>query len=118
MSGLLIVNPRASGVHDALVEQVRDALPGRSRSCSPSAAVMPGRSRTRTSEDVDAIYVFSGDGTYNEVLNGVTSEIPLGFVPGGGTSVLPRALGLPRDPVGAARPSRERRRPGRSGSAG
>ena len=28
----------------------------------------------------------------------------LGFVPGGGTSVLPRALGLPRDPLAAARP--------------
>ena len=28
---------------------------------------------------------------------------PVGFVPGGGTSVLPRALGLPRDPVAAAR---------------
>ena len=28
--------------------------------------------------------------------------MPLGFVPGGGTSVLPRALGLPRDPVQAA----------------
>ena len=28
---------------------------------------------------------------------------PLGFLPGGGTSVLPRALGLPRDPVAAAR---------------
>jgi diacylglycerol kinase family enzyme len=27
----------------------------------------------------------------------------LGFVPGGGTSVLPRALGLPRDPLEAAR---------------
>ena len=26
----------------------------------------------------------------------------LGFVPGGGTSVLPRALGLPRDPIAAA----------------
>jgi diacylglycerol kinase family enzyme len=30
-------------------------------------------------------------------------DIPIGFVPGGGTSVLPRALGLPRDPVEAAR---------------
>ncbi len=30
-------------------------------------------------------------------------ETTLGFVPGGGTSVLPRALGLPRDPVEAAR---------------
>jgi diacylglycerol kinase family enzyme len=37
------------------------------------------------------------------VLNGVDRETPVGFVPGGGTSVLPRALGLPRDPVAAAR---------------
>jgi diacylglycerol kinase family enzyme len=51
----------------------------------------------------DAILVFSGDGTYNEALNGSDGSIPFGFLPGGGTSVLPRALGLPRDPVGAAR---------------
>ena len=43
----------------------------------------------RTHEaSVDAFYVFSGDGTYNEVLNGVTGQVPLGFIPGGGTSVL------------------------------
>ncbi len=29
--------------------------------------------------------------------------MPFGFLPGGGTSVLPRALGLPRDPIAAAR---------------
>jgi diacylglycerol kinase family enzyme len=29
--------------------------------------------------------------------------VPIGFLPGGRTSVLPRALGLPRDPVEAAR---------------
>ena len=52
--------------------------------------------------EVDAIYVFAGDGTFNEVLNGVSAGVPLGFLPGGGTSVLPRALGLPRDPVAAA----------------
>ena len=51
----------------------------------------------------DRIYVFSGDGGFNEALNGSDGRIPLGFVPGGGTSVLPRALGLPRDPVEAAR---------------
>ena len=37
------------------------------------------------------------------MLNGVDGTIPVGFIPGGGTSVLPRALGLPRDPVAAAR---------------
>jgi diacylglycerol kinase family enzyme len=56
----------------------------------------------RNAGDVEAIYVFGGDGTFNEVLNGVERDVPLGFVPGGGTSVLPRALGLPRDPGRAA----------------
>jgi len=47
--------------------------------------------------------VFSGDGGFNEVLNGVErSDQPVGFLPGGGTSVLSRALGLPRDAVEAA----------------
>ena len=49
------------------------------------------------------IYVFSGDGGFNEALNGSDGGTPLGFVPGGGTSVLPRAFGLPRDPIEAAR---------------
>ena len=30
----------------------------------------------------EAIYVFSGDGTYNEVINGLRADIPVGFVPG------------------------------------
>jgi len=51
----------------------------------------------------DALYVFGGDGTYNEVLNGIDTTTPIGLIPGGGTSVLPRALGLPKDPVAAAR---------------
>src|SRR4029079_10276591 len=39
----------------------------------------------------------------NEALNGADGAVPFGFLPGGGTSVLPRALGLSRDPVTAAR---------------
>ena len=50
----------------------------------------------------DAIVVFAGDGTYNEAVNGAAGRIPFGFVPGGGASVFPRALGLSRDPVVAA----------------
>lgn len=41
------------------------------------------------------------------MLNGVDTTTPLGLIPGGGASVLPRALGLPRDPVAAARRARE-----------
>ena len=64
------------------------------------------------------IFAFGGDGVFNEVLNGADGTRPLGFVPGGGTNVLPRALGLPRDPVaGGARARRARSRAGsRSGA--
>ena len=50
-----------------------------------------------------AIVVFSGDGGFNEALNGLHADVPIGFLPGGGASVLPRALGLPSDAVAAAR---------------
>lgn len=50
----------------------------------------------------EAVVVFSGDGGFNEGLNGLESDVPIGFLPGGGTSVLSRALGLPRDPIAAA----------------
>jgi diacylglycerol kinase family enzyme len=50
-----------------------------------------------------ALYIFSGDGVFNEALNGLQAVVPVGFVPGGGANVLPRALGLPRDPVDVAR---------------
>jgi diacylglycerol kinase family enzyme len=53
--------------------------------------------------DVERIYVFAGDGGYNEVVNGLDRDIPVGLIPGGSTSVLPRALGIPRDPQEAAR---------------
>ena len=51
----------------------------------------------------DAVVVYSGDGGFNEALNGLQGDVPIGFLPGGGTSVLTRALGLPLDPVEAAR---------------
>src|SRR4051812_50183329 len=43
-----------------------------------------------------------GDGTMNEVLNGVGARVPLGVLPCGGTSVLARAMGLSREPTAAA----------------
>jgi diacylglycerol kinase family enzyme len=44
-----------------------------------------------------AVFVLGGDGTANEVVNGVGDRLPIGVLPAGGTSVLPRVLGLPRD---------------------
>jgi len=43
----------------------------------------------------DSVFVLGGDGTANEVVNGVGDRLPIGVLPAGGTSVLPRALGLP-----------------------
>ena len=102
-SSLLIVNPHASGVTDALLEQVRAALPAPLEVVRTERGGHAGEIANAHEGAVDAIYVFSGDGTYNEVLNGLTADVPLGFIPGGGTSVLPRALGTGRDPVAAAR---------------
>jgi diacylglycerol kinase family enzyme len=101
MAALLIVNPFATGVDEHRLAAVRAALPAGVETMLTTA---PGEA-TRIARDAgtpDAIYVFGGDGTYNEVLNGIVGDVPLGFLPGGGTSVLPRALRLPRNPVRAA----------------
>jgi diacylglycerol kinase family enzyme len=101
---VLIVNPFASKVTTARVEQVRAALPG-----NPDVRLTQARghatalTREAVVTGAPAVYVFSGDGGFNEVLNGIDGSTPVGLIPGGGTSVLPRALGLPRDPIAAAR---------------
>jgi len=97
---LLIVNPYASGVNDKRAEQVRHAL----GDVEVARTEHPGHATelARASGDAEAVYMFSGDGGFNEVLNGIGPETAVGFIPGGGANVLPRALGLPRDPVAAA----------------
>jgi diacylglycerol kinase family enzyme len=99
---LLIVNPFASGVDEHRLAAVQAALPDGTETRLTTAAG-EATAIARAAGDVDAIYVLGGDGTYNEVLNGLELDVPLGFLPGGGTSVLPRALGLPRDPIAAAK---------------
>jgi diacylglycerol kinase family enzyme len=98
---LLIVNPFASRVSDERVEQVVAAL----GDVDVRYTERPGHATelAREAGGSDRLYVFSGDGGFNEVLNGVSGEVAIGLIPGGGASVLTRALGLPRDPVAAAR---------------
>ena len=101
---VLIVNPRATRVTEEGVAAVERAL----MRVAYLRTLRTERARhavelAREAQDADAIIVFSGDGTFNEVLNGIErDDLPVGFVPGGGTSVLPRALGLPREPEEAA----------------
>src|SRR5215208_7684707 len=97
---LLIVNPFASGVSDGLVAEVCGVL----GNVEVRETEHPGHATELAGEgNAEVIYVFSGDAGFNEVLNGIGPDTPVGFLPGGGASVLPRALGLPRDPVEAAR---------------
>jgi diacylglycerol kinase family enzyme len=101
---VLIVNPSASAVTDERTAAVERAL-ARVVEVRTVRTERPRHATELAQQacDADAVLVFSGDGGFNEVLNGVERrDLPLGFVPGGGTSVLPRALGLPRDPVRAA----------------
>lgn len=102
MARVLIVNPFASGVDDRRLAAVQAALPAGTETVLTTARGDATEIAREWSSLADAIYVFSGDGTYNEVVNGIDGDVPVGFVPGGGTSVLPRALGLPRDPQRAA----------------
>ncbi|MFL5929784.1 MAG: diacylglycerol/lipid kinase family protein [Gaiellaceae bacterium] len=96
---LLIVNPKASAVTPERVETVKAELE-RATDLELVWTERRGHATELAQEtDAEAIIVFSGDGGFNEVLNGARSDVPVGFVPGGGSSVLPRALGLPRDPV-------------------
>ena len=103
MPAILIANPWASGVDEERLTRVRAELPAATELRLTSVRGEATALARDVSGRVDALYVFGGDGTYNEVLNGIDAETPVGLIPGGGTSVLPRALGLPREPVAAAR---------------
>ena len=101
----LIVNPYSTHVTGERIGAVERALRERVelKTAFTQRAGHATELATELAGDADAILVFSGDGTYNEALNGADGRVPFGFLPGGGTSVLPRALGVPRDPVDAAR---------------
>ena len=102
MQRLLIVNPFASGVDEHRLAAVTAALPEGTEVRITHAGGEATSIASALTPDTEVVYVFGGDGTYNEVLNGAPAHVTLGFLPGGGTSVLPRALGLPRNPVDAA----------------
>jgi diacylglycerol kinase family enzyme len=102
----LVVNPFATRVNEHRLERVRAELE-RVAEVDVVLTERPGHATELVTEagrdGAEAVVVFSGDGGFNEALNGLESDVPIGFLPGGGTSVLPRALGLPRDTVAAAR---------------
>jgi diacylglycerol kinase family enzyme len=111
MRALLVVNPAATTTsartRDVLIhalasemklEVVTTEYRGHARDLGRQAA---------DSDDIDMVVALGGDGTVNEVVNGLLhrgpdSRLPgLAVVPGGSTNVFARALGLPNDAVEA-----------------
>jgi diacylglycerol kinase family enzyme len=102
---LIIVNPYATTVSDRLKNLVVYALQGRYdvETVSTEAqnhAIEIGREVRDHGYDV--VVAFGGDGTLNEVANGLAgTDVPVGILPGGSTNVVCRTLGIPNDVVDA-----------------
>lgn len=106
---LLVVNPYASTVSNRLKNVVIYALQSRyeveaieTRERNHATEIV----RSALERDFDLICAFGGDGTANEVVNGIfasdhSHDVPFTFLPGGMTNVIGRNLGLPDDIIDA-----------------
>ncbi len=105
---VLIWNPRAGQrrARRALAEIRRVLESGFELSLEPTSGPDHCRAVARRAldEKLDVFFVLGGDGTLR-VAAGVLagSEVAIGALPGGTTNVVAGALGLPADPVAAAR---------------
>lgn len=102
---LLIVNPYATTVSDRLKNLVVYALQGRFDVEAVSTQAQNHATEIgREARDggYDVVVAFGGDGTLNEVVNGLAgSDLPVAVLPGGSTNVVCRTLGMPNDVVDA-----------------
>jgi diacylglycerol kinase family enzyme len=102
---LLIVNPYATTVSDRLKNLVVYALQGRYE--VETVATEAQNHATEIGREVrdhgyDVVVAFGGDGTLNEVANGLAgTDVPVAVLPGGSTNVVCRMLGIPNDVVDA-----------------
>jgi diacylglycerol kinase family enzyme len=107
---LLVVNPAATTTSARTREVIARAL-GHDHDLEVVHTTHRGHA-TELAEQarrdrLDVVFTLGGDGTINEVVNGLLTTGPgedvplLGAVPGGSANVFVRALGLPADPLGA-----------------
>jgi diacylglycerol kinase family enzyme len=108
---VLIVNPNATSTTEAGRDLLAHALESRvsltvQHTNHRGHAIEIGEQAVR--DGVDVIIVHGGDGTVNEVVNGLLGRpgpLPLGHVPavavvpGGSANVFARSLGIPQDPT-------------------
>ncbi|SFD35263.1 diacylglycerol/lipid kinase family protein [Streptomyces aidingensis] len=112
MRALLVVNPAATTTSVRTREVLTHALASELK-LEVAATEYRGHARElarRAAEQgsVEAVIALGGDGTVNEVVNGLLEHGPdpdrlprLAVVPGGSTNVFARALGMPNDVVEA-----------------
>ena len=102
---LVVVNPYASTVSARLRNLVVAALHGRyevDAIDTQSRGHATELCREAAQEGYDVVVSFGGDGTVNEVANGLAGcATPLTCLPGGATNVLCKMLGIPGDIVDA-----------------
>jgi diacylglycerol kinase family enzyme len=102
---LLIVNPYATTVSDRLKNLVIYALQGRFDVEAVSTQAQNHATeigREAHDGDYDVVVAFGGDGTLNEVANGLAgTDLPVAALPVGSTNVVCRTLGIPNDVVDA-----------------
>jgi len=102
---LIIVNPYATTVSDRLKNLVVYALQGRYdveavTTEAQNHAMEIGREACEGGYEI--VVAFGGDGTLNEVANGLAgTDVPVSVLPGGSTNVVSRTLGIPNDVVDA-----------------
>jgi diacylglycerol kinase family enzyme len=109
MRALVVVNPRATTMtpraRDILVRALGSELKVDIAETTARGHAVELAQAARDS-GVELVIAVGGDGTVNEVVNGILSDernsAPmLAVVPGGNANVFARALGLPRDPIEA-----------------
>jgi diacylglycerol kinase family enzyme len=104
----LLFNPRAGRHRGFRLEAIRAALERAGFDLDFQSTAGPEHCRAlarRAVEDrLDALFVLGGDGTLRIAASALAgSPVALGALPGGTTNVVALALGLPADPVEAAR---------------
>ena len=102
---LIIVNPYATTVSDRLKNLVVYALQGRYEVEAVSTEAQNHATeigREAIDGGYDLVVAFGGDGTLNEIANGLAgTDVPVSILPGGSTNVVARTLGIPNDVVDA-----------------
>jgi len=110
-TAVLIYNPvagRRPARREREIQEAAAALREESMAVRLMRTSGPGMARelarAAVAEGTDSVIVCGGDGTINEVVNGmVPGNTVLGILPGGTANIIAKELGLPHHPVRAAR---------------